>query len=155
MKIILLKDVEKLGQKGEIKEVSNGYARNYLLPKRLGVLATKGTLKVAEQRIKAEEKKIKDLEEKAKETKKELESRKYELEVKGGPGGKIFGSVTHKEIADLIHNETGILIDKKQVLEEPIKELGEHKVKIKLHEDILAVISLKLETKKKKSSTKK
>ena len=155
MKIILLKDVEKLGQKGEVKEVASGYARNFLLPKGLAIIASKGALNIVEQKIKAEEKKSKLLKENAEKIKKELGKKAFNLKITGGPVGKIYGSVTHKEIADLINNETDFAIDKKQILVEPIKKVGEHKVKIRLHEDIIAIITLKLETKKKKTSKKK
>lgn len=154
MRVILLQDVENLGKKGEIKEVAPGYARNFLIPRGLAILASKGALRLAEERLKAQERKLKLLKEKAQKIKQEIEKKIFKIEVKGGPKGKIFGSVTPKEIAQLIDKETGFKIDKKQIIEEPIKELGEYKIKVKLAEGVEAQVKLKVEA-KKQNSTKK
>ncbi len=155
MQIILIQDVENLGQKGEVKEVPSGYGRNFLIPKGLAVLVSKGVLKSVEERLQAQKKKKEALKEKVLKMKQDLEKKTFKIEVKGGPKGKLFGSVTHKEIADIINKETDLEIDKKQIEEEPIKELGEHSVKIKLAEGIEAQIKLKIESKKKSVSKSK
>ena len=154
MRIILLKDVDNLGKKGEVKDVASGYARNFLLPKGSAILASTGALKIIQERLKLQEKKLETVKKETQKIKEELEKRIYKIEVKSGKIGKIFGAVTHKEIADLINRESNLNIDKKQIEEKPIKKLGEHIVKIKLTEGIEAQIKLKVETKKKISNKK-
>jgi len=151
MRIILLEDVENLGKKGEVKEVAFGYARNFLIPRKLAVLATRGKLKQREEELERLKKKKEQLQKEAEALKEKLEKQVFQLEIPAGPKGKLFGAVTAKEIADLIKKETGIPIDKKQIEEGPIKESGEHKITLKLFEDIKAKIQLKVKgTKSKK-----
>lgn len=134
MEVILLQDVKALGKKGEIVKVNDGYARNFILPKKLGVEATganKNDLKLQ----KANEAKIaKEELEAAMALAKELEDKKITLSIKVGEGGKTFGSVSSKEVAQAAKEQLGYDIDKKKIkLAEPIKSLGTHMVDIKLH----------------------
>ena len=134
MKIILLADVKALGKKGEIVEVSQGYARNALLPKKLGVEATSANLNSLKLLKKHEEKVAAENLEAAQEFKKEIETWKVEVKIKTGEGGKVFGSVSSKEIAAEVKSQLGLEVDKKKVqLKDPIKSLGTHNVPIKLH----------------------
>jgi len=139
MKIILLQDVKALGKQGDIVEVSNGYARNMLLPKKLGVEATPKALndlklkKAHEDKIAAE-----NLAE-ARELAEKLNASSVNISIKTGANGKVFGSVSAKEIAEAAKDQLGLEIDKKKLLlSSPIKELGEIPVEIKLHPQVTA-----------------
>lgn len=145
MQVILLEDIKGVGKKGQLIEASAGYARNYLLPKKLAVEATKGNLNKLENQRKSDEKKrVTELEE-AIAVKAQLEQISVKIQVKTGDSGKIFGSVTNKEIAAALEEQTKIAIDKKKIiLDNPIKTLGEHKVDIKLHTDVTAKLNVEI-----------
>jgi len=145
MKIVLLKDVKSLGKSGELVEVSEGYARNFILPKKFGVEATPGNLntlklkKANEERIAAEQ--LKD----AAELSEKLSGAGISVSIKGGENGKTFGSVSTKEIADAVKEQLGLEIDKKKiVLAEPIKKFGSHEVTVKLHREVTAKLAVKV-----------
>lgn len=143
MKIILQKDVRGTGKAGEIVKVNDGYARNKLIPGGYAIEATAANL-ARYKRVKANQEAA-FVEEKAKATviKKELESKKIEIRTKVGGDDKLFGSITSMDIADAIEKEFGNTVDKKKiVLEKPIKEVGEHEVKIKLFSDVVANIKV-------------
>ena len=146
MKIILLEDVKSLGKKGEVVEVSDGYARNFIIPKKIGKEATAGNLseltdaKAKEGRIAAEE-----LAEAKKEAIK-LSETKITIPVKVGAEGKLFGAVSSKEIAEELKKQAGITVDKKKIkLEDSIKSVGIYDVPIKLHKDVLATLRVSVE----------
>lgn len=137
MKVILLQDVKALGKKGAVKEVAEGYGRNFLLPRKLAVEATTANMKILEkenQRLAEDEaKKLADA--------KALATRLKEAEIvvkgKAGEGGRLFGSITNKEIADAISAVVGAEIDKRKVeLNEAVKALGEYKVMLRLHPQV-------------------
>jgi large subunit ribosomal protein L9 len=129
IKVILIEDVKGVGKKGEIKEVSKGYADNYLLPKKLAVLATEENIKALEERRKSEQRKIEKQKEKAKEIFEKLNNARLELKKKAGQAGKLYGAITHKEIADQIKSSFGIEVDKKQIsFSSQIKTVGEFDV---------------------------
>ncbi len=131
MKVILLEDVKSLGKKGDVVKVSDGYARNMLFPKKLGIEATAGNMKNLEQKRKIDEKNA------AEELKKATKS--VTVGIKVGAGGKTFGSVSTKEIADAAKKQLGIDIDKKKmVLASPLRELGETQVPVKVHPKVTA-----------------
>ncbi|SET10027.1 50S ribosomal protein L9 [Anaerobranca gottschalkii] len=142
MKVIMLQTVKKVGKQGEIIEVSEGYARNFLIPKGYAVEASKGNVKVLDDKKQAEQrKKEKELKE-AKEYAEKISNMELEILTKAGEGGKLFGSVTTKEIASLLE-EKGIKVDKRKIeLSEPIKSTGEYNVTIKLHPEITATVKL-------------
>lgn len=134
MKVILLQDVKSLGKKGDIVEVSKGYARNFILPKKLGVEATGKNIndlklqKANQEKIAAENLAA------AKELADQLSDKSVEIPMKVGDNGKVFGAVSNKEIAAAAKDQLGLEIDKKKIsVDEPIKSLGQHTVKIKLH----------------------
>lgn len=129
VKVILIEDVKGVGKKGEIKEVSRGYADNYLFPKKLAVPATQENIKALEERKKAEEKKIEKQREAARKIGEVLNDKKLEIKKKAGQSGKLYGAITHKEIADKIKSTFGVEIDKKQIsFSSPIKTVGEFEV---------------------------
>ena len=145
MKIVLLENVKKLGKKDEVIEVSDGYARNVIIPKKLGLPATPENLNNVRLKNKNEEKKEENIRKISEEQKIELEKNKFTVSIKAGANGKTFGSITSKEITEAIKTVTGIDIDKKDVLlDESIKNVGNYDVKIKLHKDIIANVKIEV-----------
>lgn len=145
MQIILIEDVKSLGKKGTIVKVNDSYGRNYIIPKKLGVEANAvnlNNLKLANANAeKVEAAKMAS----AKETKEKLEGKAFTLRIKAGKDGKTFGSITGKEIAQAIHDEMQLDVDKKKIVMEPIKAVGSHHVLLKLHRDITAEITVNVE----------
>ncbi len=146
MKIILSQDVKSVGKKGEIVDVKDGYAKNFILPKKLGVIATNENLnnlklhKANDERVAAQN--LAD----AKAFAAELEKQSVVVKMKGGEGGKTFGSVTAKEIAAAYKDTYGKELDKKKmVLSDPIKSFGSFEVKIKLHPQVSGMLKVKVE----------
>lgn len=145
MKVILLEDVKALGKKGQLVEVNDGYARNFILKKKLGIEATNKNLndlklqkahadKVAQEQLEAAQALAKDLEEK-----------EVVCTMKVGEGGKTFGSVSTKEIAQAVKEQLQLDLDKKKmVLDEAIKTLGTHNVKLKLHPKVTGTLKVKV-----------
>lgn len=145
MKIVLLENVKKLGKKDEIIEVSDGYARNVLIPKKLGLPATAENLNNVRLKNKNEEKKEENLRNIAEKDKATIEKTKFVVFIKAGANGKTFGSITSKEISEAIKNESNIEVDKKDILlDESIKNVGTYDVKVKLHKDIQATIKVEV-----------
>lgn len=134
MKVILLEDVKALGKKGQIVNVSDGYARNMILPKKLGVEATSKNLNDLKLQQKNAEKVAQENLEAAQAFAKDLEDKEIVLYLKTGEGGKIFGSISTKEISEAAKEQLGLDIDKKKMqLPSPIKVLGVTQVPVKLH----------------------
>ena len=145
MEIVLLQDVKALGKKGQIVKVNDGYARNFILPKKLGVEANSKNLndlklqkanneKIAEEQLAA-----------AKELAAKLDAAAVTLEIKAGEGGRAFGSISSKEISKAIADQLSLDIDKKKiVLSTPIKAAGSFEVSIKLHKDVTGKLSVKV-----------
>lgn len=145
MKIILLEDVKSLGKKDEIVDVSDGYARNYVLPKKLGLEATSKNLNDLKLKKAHEDKVAAEILAQAKELADKMKDESITLSIKVGEGGKTFGSVSSKEIAEAMKSQLGHNIEKKKiVLKEPIKSLGTHIVDIKLHTKVTAQMSVKV-----------
>ena len=143
MKVILTQDVKKVGKKGELLEVKDGYARNALFPKGLAVEANAVNLNQRKLEQKSEDKrKQKELDD-AQAIANTINDKEVKLTVKVGENGKVFGSVTSKEIAEALQKEYGVKIDKKKIqLKEAIKGLGGQRVSIKLHPSVTATISV-------------
>lgn len=145
MKIILLEDVKTLGKKGDVVNVSDGYARNAILPKKLGVEATAKNLNDLKLQNQHADKVAAENLAKAKELAKEIEQKKVVIKIKSGDGGKIFGSVSTKEIAQVAKEQTGLELDKKKMqLTDPIKALGTYEVPVKLHPQVTTKLTVQV-----------
>ena len=146
MKIILLQDEKKLGKKGDLIDVSDGYARNYVLPKKIGVEANaKNMNELKLQKANADKVAQEQLDE-AKALAEKIESLSVVTRIKAGAGGKSFGSVSSKEIAVALKDQHGIEVDKKKiVMQDALKNIGSYEVSIKLHPQVAAKLSVKVE----------
>ena len=143
MKVILLEDVKALGKKGEIVNVNDGYARNFILPKKLGLEATGKNLNDLKLQKANEAKVAQQLLDDAKELAKKIEAGKVQLAIKIGEGGRAFGSVSSKEIAAAVKAQMGYDVDKKKIqLKDSIKTLGTHNVPVKLHAKVTAELKV-------------
>lgn len=145
MEVILLQDVKPLGKKGDKVKVNEGYGRNYIIPKKLGIEATtKNINDLKLQKANEERIALQRLEE-AKDFAKKIEEKPVVLQLKLGEGGKIFGSVSTKEIAKAANEQLGYDIDKKKmVLDEPIKTVGTHIIQVKIHKEVTAKLTVKV-----------
>ena len=145
MEIVLLEDVKALGKKGQIVTVNDGYARNFILPKKLGVEATSKNLNDLKLKKANDAKLAAEILAAAKELAAKLDESKMTLSIKAGEGGRAFGSVSNKEISKAITDQLGLEIDKKKiVLNDPIKSIGSFEVPIKLHKDVTARLAVKV-----------
>ena len=143
MKVILLQDVKSLGKKGEIVNVNDGYARNFILPKKMGVEATGKNLNDLKLQKNNEKKVAQEQLDSAKPLAEKIGQGKVELAIKVGEGGKVFGSVSSKEIAAAVKEQMGLDVDKKKIqLKETIKSLGTHNVPVKLHPEVTAELKV-------------
>ena len=143
MKVILLQDVKSLGKKGEIVNVNDGYARNFILPKKMGVEATGKNLNDLKLQKNNEKKVAQEHLDAAKELAGKLGEGEVELAIKVGEGGRTFGSVSSKEIAAAVKEQMGLDVDKKKIqLKEAIKSLGTHIVNVKLHPEVTAELKV-------------
>jgi large subunit ribosomal protein L9 len=142
MKVLLLQDVKGQGKKGELVNVSDGYARNFLLPKKLAVIADNAVMN--EIRTKDEAKKFREAEEKkaAQENAVKLQSVVVKLYATAGADGKFFGAISSKEIADELKKVSGIDVDKRKILTESIKAFGTYAIDVKLHPEVMGKINL-------------
>lgn len=141
--MILKQDIRALGKRGDIKEVADGYGRNYLLPKGLAIEATPGNLKIlSEQKKLTAQKELREKEE-AKELADRLNGLELNFKVKTGEGGRLFGSITGKDLTDQIYQKTKIELDKRKLeIEDAIKNLGKHQVKVHLYKGITAEVNV-------------
>ena len=145
MKVILLQDVKSLGKEGEIVNVNDGYARNFIIPKKLGVEANNKNLNDLKLKKSNEEKIAKYNKEAAEKLAGELKAGQILLKIKVGEGGKAFGSVSAKEIAAAVKEQMGLDVDKKKIqLKETLKTLGTHNVPIKLHPEVTAELKVEI-----------
>jgi large subunit ribosomal protein L9 len=140
MEIILREDVEKLGPRGKVVKVADGYARNYLLPKKLAVAATESNKKIVEQERHAHLRREVKFKTDAEELAKLLENVTLNFKQKVGENGQLFGSVTAKDIADALEQKNFHIDRRKIQLDDAIKTLGEHPVTLKLHRDVTTTI---------------
>ena len=148
MKVILLQDVKTLGKKGEIVDVNDGYARNFILKKNLGLEATGKNLNDLKLENRNAEKVAKEKLEAAQKLAKDLEDKFVIVKIQAGVEGKVFGSISSKEIALEAKKQLGLEIDKKKiVIPDAIKSLGTYNVNIKLHKDVTATLAVKVEAK--------
>ena len=142
MEVILREDIEKLGSRGQMVKVAAGYARNYLLPKRLAVPATEANKKIVEQERQAHLRKEAKLQSEAQDLAKLMTGLTLEIAAKAGENDQLFGSVTAKDVAEALEAK-GFSIDRRKVvLDEPIRTLGEHKVSVRLHREVPVEVSV-------------
>jgi large subunit ribosomal protein L9 len=133
MKVILLQDVPNVGESGSIQNVSDGFARNYLIPQGLAEMGTPGRIKQAEERLQAQQRKVEKQEEEMRGLSERIEGLRVEIEARVGQQGRLYGSITAPEIAKVVSSELGEEIDRRKVvLSDPIRTAGEHKVEIHL-----------------------
>ena len=141
MKVILTQDVKSQGKKGQLVDVSDGYARNFLLPKKLAVIATAENLNTMKQQEKA--RKAQEAAEEAEATAKKLKDMTVKIAAKAGEGGRLFGAVTAKEVSEALSAQYGVNIAKtKLVLDEPIKACGGYQIKAKLGYEVVGTVSV-------------
>ncbi|HEY6042815.1 MAG TPA: 50S ribosomal protein L9 [Anaerolineae bacterium] len=146
MQILLTHDVPGVGKAGDVKKVSDGYARNFLFPKKLAVLATSDSLTQSEHIKKAQDKRHAETLAEAQALAAELESVALLFRVKAGEGDRLFGSITPGDIAERLQSEHRVVVDKRKIeLDAPIKTLGEHRVAVKLHPEVAAHVSVRVE----------
>ena len=139
MKVILQQDVKGQGKKGQLVEVSDGYARNFLLPRKLAVTATAENMNTMKQQEKA--RKAQEAAEKAEAVAEKLKSAQVKLSAKSGAGGKLFGSITSKEIAEGLKAQHGIELNKSKIVQdEPIKTFGSFQLKVKLGYEVTGTV---------------
>ncbi len=149
MKVILLEDVKGVGKKDQIINANDGYVKNFLLPKKLAVLADKNNLTKMDNIKKIEDAKKQEEYDNAIELGKKIESQNLQMDVKIGNNGKLFGTVTNKEIATSLKEKAGIDIDKKKIiLSSPIKTLGEKEVSVKLHPKVTVKLKVTINEQK-------
>jgi large subunit ribosomal protein L9 len=147
LKVILTKDVDTLGKSGELKEVAEGYARNFLMPRKLAVPATGGAFRAWQHDIASREDKRKREREEAEIAAQRISSTTLTMGVKVGEGGKLYGSITAKDIADAL-GRRGIVVDRHKVdLEEPLKTLGTYKVAVKVFPGLTPEVTIAVEPK--------
>jgi large subunit ribosomal protein L9 len=133
MKVVLLQDVPKVGNAGSIQSVSDGFARNYLIPQGLAEMATPGRIKVAEQRIQAEERRVEREDQAQQSVADQINGLRIPIEARVGGQGRLYGSITAQDIAEALSNKIGTEIDRRKVLlEEPIRSVGEYQVTVHL-----------------------
>ena len=143
MKIILQREVEKLGVPGDVVDVADGYARNFLIPRKLAVPATKGSVKHAETLKQAHEARVQKALHEAQATAEKLGSTTVRIRGKAGDDGRLFGSVTPAKVAQEIEKASGVSIDRRHLdLPEPIRSVGTHEVVIHLHQDVTATVTI-------------
>jgi large subunit ribosomal protein L9 len=143
VRVVLRDDVESLGKKGDLVDVADGYARNYLVPRGLAIKATRGVVAQADaMRRNREAREVREREV-AQSLATQLAARRIEVKARAGEGGKLFGSVTAADVAAAVSQQTGVELDRRKVeLGEPIRELGAVEIPVKLHTDVDAVLAV-------------
>jgi large subunit ribosomal protein L9 len=145
MKIVLLKDMENLGNKYDVVEVKNGYGMNYLIPQKIALIANQANINKLKNQEKAEAKKLMLMVDVFKDHAQLIESKVFEIGAKVGTTDKIFGSVTNIQLANKIKEDLGLEIDRKVIeIDEEVKTLGQHTAKIKLHPEVVATMTFEV-----------
>jgi large subunit ribosomal protein L9 len=145
VKVILANDVEKLGHKGDIVTVADGYARNYLVPKGLAMFASKGALKQAEDMQRARAERVRKEKEAAAARVSSLGATPVYISARAGEGGRLFGSVTKSDVARAIEEQLNEQIDRHLIrLDDPIRRLGSHEIEVHLHDEVNALVTVEV-----------
>lgn len=143
MKIVLREDVEALGKRGDLLEVADGYARNFLVPRGLAIKATKGVVAQSESMRRSREVKESRDREAAQALAVQLGGQTIEVKARAGEGGKLFGSITASDVAEAVLTQTGIELDRRKVvLDEPIRELGDAQVQVRLPAEVVVAVAV-------------
>ncbi len=142
MEIILREDIERLGSRGDVVKVAAGYARNFLLPRKMAVAATESNKKIVEQERQSHLRKEAKLKNEAEDLSKMLGGVNVTIAQKAGENDQLFGSVTAKDVAEALEKQNFTIDRRKIVLDEPIKQLGQHKVNVRLHKDVTTEITV-------------
>jgi large subunit ribosomal protein L9 len=143
VRVVLRDDVENVGRKGDLIEVADGFARNYLVPRGLAMKATKGVVQQAEAMRRNREARETREREAAQALADQLTDRRIEVRARAGEGGRLFGSVTNADIIDAVRAQTGVELDRRKTqLAEPLKELGASEVPVKLHSDVEVTLTV-------------
>lgn len=145
MKVILLQDVKNIGKKGDVVNASDGYARNFLFPKKLAIEATSTSLDINNQEKENQRKKKLEETENAQKIANELKDKKLIIKAKHGDGGKLFGAITSKDIAEEIEKQLGYKFDKKKITVATIKTLGTYEAEIKLYVGVNGKLTVNIE----------
>jgi large subunit ribosomal protein L9 len=146
MKIILQKEVEKLGVPGDVVTVADGYARNFLVPRGMAIPASKGAVRHAESLRRAHDSRVNKATAEAQEHATRLSAKPIVVTARAGEDGRLFGSITTADLAEEIQKQAGETIDRRDIhLDEPIKSLGTHEVSVRLHPDVNATLSIQVE----------
>lgn len=145
MKVILADDIDRLGRKGDVVTVADGYGRNFLVPRGLAMIATKGALKQAEHMRRARDEMERKAKEEATEKVRRFAASPVYISARAGEGGRLFGSVTKSDVARAIEEQLGESVDRHLVrLDEPIRNLGTHEIEVHLHEEVNALVSVEV-----------
>lgn len=145
MKIVLREDVENLGKKGDLVDVADGYARNYLVPRGLALRATTGIQKQADAMRRNRDAKDRRAREAAEAVASQLSGRTVTITARAGEAGKLFGSITAADIAEAVQGQLGVEIDRRRIgLDEPLKELGSVELPVRLHPDVTAQVTVEV-----------
>jgi len=146
MRIILQREVDKLGVPGDVVNVADGYARNFLVPRGLAIPASKGAVRHAESLKRAHEERVAKARTEAEALAQRISGSPIRVTAKAGEGGRLFGSVTVADLAEELERQTGEVVDRRMIhLEEPIRSVGVHEVRIHLHPEVNATISVEIE----------
>jgi large subunit ribosomal protein L9 len=145
VKVVLREDVENLGRKGDLIEVRDGYARNFLVPRGLALKATKGIVKQSDSMRRGREAREARDRSAAEEIAAKLSGARVQLQARAGEGGRLFGSITASDVADAVIAQTGIEIDRRKLeLDEPLKELGPAEIELRLHPEVTAKVQVEV-----------
>jgi large subunit ribosomal protein L9 len=145
VKIVLRSDVDNLGRRGDLVDVADGYARNFLVPRGLAMPATKGSVRQAEAMSRARAVRDTRDREGAQATRSQLEAARITITARSGEGGRLFGSVTTTDLAEAIEAQAHVQIDRRKLhLDEPIKSLGVHEIPVRLHADVTATLTVEV-----------
>jgi large subunit ribosomal protein L9 len=142
MDVILREDIDKVGTRGQVVHVASGYARNFLLPRRLAVAATEANKKIVEQERQSHLRKEAKQKDEAEDLSKMLNGVSVTIAQKAGENDQLFGSVTAKDVAEALEKKSFVIDRRKIQLDEPIKQLGEHKIQVRLHRDVSAEVTV-------------
>ena len=142
MRVLLLKDVYKLGRAGDVKRVADGYGRNFLIPQRMAILATPGALKQADRIRSSAEVLRAQLNQEMTAVFNQLDGLQLNFPVKAGETGRLYGSVTHQMLTEAIQQRKGITVERSQIIGEPIRSIGVHKVKVRLTVDLIPELAV-------------